>query len=80
MITRETCFVMHYFGSDGFAIILKRKRKLVALLLLSYGCFIINVLWLFLNALKRLSPFLSKLNTNYILYILLFYQISTNVH
>ena len=77
----EACFVMHYFGSDGFAIILKRKRKLVSLLLLSYRCsVIINVLCLFLNALKRLSPFLSKLNTNYILYILLFYQISTNVH
>ena len=32
-----------------FAIILKRKRKLVALLLLSYRCIItINVMWLFL--------------------------------
>ena len=31
-----------------FAIILKRKRKLVALLLLSYRCIVtINVLWLF---------------------------------
>ena len=31
-----------------FAIIFKRKRKLVALLLLSYRCIItINVLWLF---------------------------------
>ena len=36
----------------SFAIILKRKRKLVALLLLSYRCIItINVLWLFLTAL-----------------------------
>ena len=35
---------------SSFAIILKRKRKLVALLLLSYRCFaIINVLWLFLT-------------------------------
>ena len=34
----------------SFAIILKRKRKLVALLLLSYRCIItINVLWLFLT-------------------------------
>ena len=34
---------------SSFAIILKRKRKLVALLLLSYRCFVtINVLWLFL--------------------------------
>ena len=34
----------------SFAIILKRKRKLVALLLLSYRCFItINALWLFLT-------------------------------
>ena len=41
------CFVMH----SSFAIILKRKRKLIALLLLSYRCIvaiIINVLWLFL--------------------------------
>ena len=33
-----------------FAIILKRKRKLVALLLLSYRCIVtVNVLWLFLT-------------------------------
>ena len=32
-----------------FAIILKRKRELVALLLLSYRCLVtVNVLWLFL--------------------------------
>ena len=35
---------------SGFAIILKRKRELVALLLLSYRCIVtINVLWLFLT-------------------------------
>ena len=35
---------------SSFAIILKRKRKLVALLLLSYRCFVtIYVLWLFLT-------------------------------
>ena len=35
---------------SSFAIILKRKRKLDALLLLSYGCIVyINVLWLFLT-------------------------------
>ena len=34
---------------SSFAIILKRKRKLVALLLLSYMCIVtINGLWLFL--------------------------------
>ena len=34
---------------SSFAIILQRKRKLVALLLLSYRCIVtINVLWLFL--------------------------------
>ena len=34
----------------SFEIILKRKRKLVALLLLSYRCIVtINVLWLFLT-------------------------------
>ena len=34
----------------SFAIILKRKRKLVALLSLSYRCIVtINVLWLFLT-------------------------------
>ena len=36
---------------SSFAIILKKKRKLVALLLLSYRCIVfINVLWLFLTA------------------------------
>ena len=42
---------MHYFVSTlyNFAIILKRNRKLAALLLLTYRCIItINVLWLFL--------------------------------
>ena len=35
---------------SSLAIILKRKRKLVALLLLCYRCFVtINVLWLFLT-------------------------------
>ena len=35
---------------SSFAIILKRKRKLVALLLLSYRCIVyINVPWLFLT-------------------------------
>ena len=35
---------------SSFAIILKRKRKLVALLLLSYSCIVtVNVLWLFLK-------------------------------
>ena len=35
---------------SGFAIILKKKRKLVALLVLSYRCSVaINVLWLFLT-------------------------------
>ena len=43
------CFVLHNFVSS-FAIILKRKRKLVALLLLSYRCIVtIKVLWLFLT-------------------------------
>ena len=36
--------------NSSFAIILKRKRKLVALLLLSYRCIVtINVMWLFLT-------------------------------
>ena len=35
---------------SSFATILKRKRKLVALLLLAYRCIVtINVLWLFLS-------------------------------
>ena len=35
---------------SSFAIVLKRKRKLVALLVLSYRCIVtINVLWLFLT-------------------------------
>ena len=34
---------------SSFAIILKKKRELVALLLLSYRCLVtVNVLWLFL--------------------------------
>ena len=42
------CYVLLCFHSS-FAIILKRKRKLVVLLLLSYRCIdTINVLWLFL--------------------------------
>ena len=41
-----SCFFIHF----SFAIILKRKRKLVALLLLSYRCIVtINVLCLFLT-------------------------------
>ena len=37
-------------GHSSFAIVLKRKRKLVALLLLSYRCIVtINVLWLFVT-------------------------------
>ena len=37
---------------SSFSIILKRKRELVALLLLSYGCHInLTVLWLFLMVL-----------------------------
>ena len=36
---------------SSFAIILRRKRKLVALLLLSYRCIVtVIVLWLFLTA------------------------------
>ena len=36
----------------SFAIILKRKRERIALLLLSYGCLAtVNVLWLFLKVL-----------------------------
>ena len=43
------CYALLCFHSS-FAIILKRKRKLVALLLLSYRCNVtINVLWLFLT-------------------------------
>ena len=35
---------------SSFAIILKRKRELVTLLLLSYGCLVtVNVLWLLLT-------------------------------
>ena len=43
-------YVLLYVHSS-FAIILKRKRKLVALLLLSYRCLVtVNILWLFLMA------------------------------
>ena len=48
------CFVVHCFVSFfSFAIILERKGELVALLLLSYSCFVtVNVLWLFLTVLR----------------------------
>ena len=43
------CFALLYVQSS-FAIILKRKRILFALLLLSYRCLVnVNVLWLFLT-------------------------------
>ena len=42
------CITLYVHSS--FAIILKRKRKLVALLLMSYRCIVtLNVLWLFLT-------------------------------
>ena len=43
------CYALLYVHSS-FAIILKRKRKLAGLLLLSYRCLVtVNVLWLFLT-------------------------------
>ena len=39
---------MHYVVHSSFAIILKRERMLVSLLLSSYRC-IVTVLWLFLT-------------------------------
>ena len=43
------CYALFCVHSS-FAIILKSKRKLVALLLLSYRCVVtINVMWLFLT-------------------------------
>ena len=43
------CYALLYVHSS-FALILKRKRKLVALLLLSYRCTVtINALWLSLT-------------------------------
>ena len=45
-LIRYTLIYVH----SNFAIILKRKRKLVALLILPYRCLVIvNVLWLFLT-------------------------------
>ena len=48
------CFYLFCYAllcvHSSFAIILKRKRKLVALLLLSYRCIItVNAMWLFLT-------------------------------
>ena len=44
---RNALLCVHF----SFALILKRKRNLVDLILLSYGCIVtINVLWLFLMA------------------------------
>ena len=43
------CYALLCIHSN-FAIILKRKRKLVALILLSYRCIVtINVMWLFVK-------------------------------
>ena len=44
------CYALHalLYVNSSFAIILKRKGKLVALLVLSYICLVtVNVLWLF---------------------------------
>ena len=44
------CYALLSVHSSCFAIILKSKRKLAALLLLSYRCIVtINVRWLFLT-------------------------------
>ena len=44
------CYALLCVHSIFFATILKRKKMLVALLLLSYKCIVtINVLWLFLT-------------------------------
>ena len=48
------CLSLFYYPllcvRSSFAIILKRKRELVALVVLSYRCIVtINVLWLFLT-------------------------------
>ena len=43
------CYALPYVHST-FATILKRKRKLVALILLSYRCIVtVNILWLFIT-------------------------------
>ena len=43
------CFALRCVHSS-FAVIIKRKKKLATLLLLSYRCIVtINVLWLFLT-------------------------------
>ena len=48
--TKHLCVLIHIRNKGGVAIILERKRKLVALLFLSYRCTVsINVLWLFLT-------------------------------
>ena len=51
------CLCLFYYAllcvHSSFEIILKRKRKLVALILLSYRCIVtISVLWLFLTVLR----------------------------
>ena len=49
MFVFDLLYALLYVHSS-FVIILKRKRKLVALLLLSYRCLVtVNVLWLFLT-------------------------------
>ena len=46
----KTSSVLSLFCYSSFASILKRKKKLIALLLLSYKCLVtVNALWLFLT-------------------------------
>ena len=49
IVCGSSVFIMRYDMHSSFAIILKRKRKLVSLLLLSYGCIVSIVLWLVLT-------------------------------
>ena len=57
MFVEDVCLSLFwyalFFVFSSFAIILKRKRELAALFLLSYGCLVIVcVLWLFLAVLR----------------------------
>ena len=48
MLLVFVCYVLLYVRSS-FAIIMKRKRKQVAILLFSYICIVtVNIMWIFL--------------------------------
>ena len=69
LLVRVLCLSLFCYAllcvHSSFAIILKKKRKLVALLLLSYKCIVtINVLWVFYTVSYIIQAMKSTLNNS----------------